>query len=429
MMYNRNNIDKNGETGDMAIKSRYHERDKLDLQEEPEVKVAASEQITTAIAANVHSGSFLPAAGSIPYGYIRDARNGTYQIDDETFLVIRKIFTMRAGNESISAITAYLNGQGIPSPGKLRYIRGMTTDSRMKETQWTRATVRKILNDISYVGHRVHGRKKLDSMGQSKKLTASDEWTVIENAHPAIIPEELFNTVQAVNNGELDKYSKQERRSAVTKDYREVLRGKLFCADCGKAMIAKKSAAKPGSAAASFVYYECSSYYSDHRRCSHHYVREDAIVAELSAVLTERMEIVSDPLYRKTQIEPYKIELEKIQKVLLSIHKEKDAISERNMHFYEQYQERKISVDEFKQVASDNREQMYRLDMKERELTEKMSELNQRVNLVETWVKMVKEYGNTTSLSRDIKANLIDRITIHSGSKIRVKFHLDECLY
>lgn len=246
MMYNRNNIDKNGETGDMARKRRYPERDKIDLQEEPEVKVAASEQITTAIATKVHSGSFLPAAGSIPYGYIRDARNGTYQIDDETFLVIRKIFTMRAGNESISAITAYLNGQGIPSPGKLRYIRGMTTDSRMKETQWTRATVRKILNDISYVGHRVHGRKKLDSMGQSKKLTASDEWTVIENAHPAIIPEELFNTVQAVNNGELDKYSKQERRSAVTKDYREVLRGKLFCADCGKAMIAKKVRQNPG---------------------------------------------------------------------------------------------------------------------------------------------------------------------------------------
>jgi hypothetical protein len=122
------------------------------------------------------------------------------------------------------------------------------------------------------VGHRVHGRKKLDSMGQSKKLTASDEWTVIENAHPAIIPEELFNTVQAVNNGELDKYSKQERRSALIKDYRDVLRGKLFCADCGKPMIAKKSAAKPESATASFVYYECSNYYLDHTQCSHHYV-------------------------------------------------------------------------------------------------------------------------------------------------------------
>ena len=41
-----------------------------------------SQKIRSGIAARMKSGEFLPAAGSVPYGYIRNAAAGTYDVDE-----------------------------------------------------------------------------------------------------------------------------------------------------------------------------------------------------------------------------------------------------------------------------------------------------------------------------------------------------------
>ncbi len=187
-----------------------------------------SQIVKSAINDKISSGEFLPASGSIPYGYLRNADNNTYIIDDETHLVVRKIYSMRADNATISAIVKYLNEEGIPSPNKIRYLRGVIKDEKSSNSLWSRSTVRKILNDISYIGHRVHGRKQKETYNSPKKVTSSELWTIIKDAHPAIISQELFDKVQEVNLNEQDKLSKQEKRAEVEKDYRQVFREKYF---------------------------------------------------------------------------------------------------------------------------------------------------------------------------------------------------------
>ena len=246
-----------------------------------------SQIVKSAINDKISSGEFLPASGSIPYGYLRNADNNTYIIDDETYLVVRKIYSMRADNATISAIVKYLNEEGIPSPNKIRYLRGMIKDEKSSNSMWNRSTVRKILNDISYIGHRVHGRKQKETYNSPKKVTSSESWTIIKDAHPAIISQELFDKVQEVNRKEQDKLAKQEKRAEVEKDYRQVLRGKIFCADCGKPMIGKKSSAKVDSNKKNYIFYECSSYYSSKENCSTHYIREDTIVSEVASKLDD----------------------------------------------------------------------------------------------------------------------------------------------
>ncbi len=113
-------------------------------------------------------------AGSIPYGFLRDAVNITYKVDEETAPVVLKMYTMRSERASISAVTNYLNDEGVPSPGKLRYLRGMSSDEKLKDSKWSRSTVRKILTDIAYIGHRVHGTKQKETFHLPKKATDSD---------------------------------------------------------------------------------------------------------------------------------------------------------------------------------------------------------------------------------------------------------------
>ena len=93
------------------------------------------------------NGDFLPASGSIPYGYLRNSEKNTFDIDTETAPTVKRIFEMRAAGISINAICKELNKDGIFSPGKLRYERKMTDNPKFANALWSRKTVRKILKD------------------------------------------------------------------------------------------------------------------------------------------------------------------------------------------------------------------------------------------------------------------------------------------
>lgn len=377
-----------------------------------------SKKVKSAISAKVNSGEFLPAAGSIPYGYLRDAENNTYVIDDETYLVVRKIYSMRAERSAISAIVNYLNEKGVPSPSKIRYLRGLLKDEKYNNSQWNRTTVRKILNDIAYVGHRVHGRKQKESYNSTKKVTSSETWTIIKDAHPAIISQELFDRVQEINQEEQEKLSKQEKRAEVVKDYREVFRGKIVCADCGKPMLAKKSSAKEDSNKNSYVYYECSSYYLAHQNCTSHYIREDAIVFELVSRLERCAETVLSPVYRKNKVDVLKKELVCIRKQILDIRSEKEKLSQEFMRFFEQYNAEQISAEKFRKFTDANKEKMFSLDEKEQTFVAQMNQLDSEVDNIENYIKSFKTYQVTKNLDKAMLDAIIERISINKEKNI-----------
>ena len=151
-----------------------------------------SRKIRSGINAKIGAGDYIPSASSIPYGYIRNPEDITFDIDPETAPIVRKIFELRAEGMSLNGIAAVLNKEGHPSPGKLRYLRGITMSSRYVNANWIRGTIRKMLCDQVYIGNRVHGRVQSDKYGQKKSRRGEEEWYVVEQAHPAIIPTELF---------------------------------------------------------------------------------------------------------------------------------------------------------------------------------------------------------------------------------------------
>ena len=155
-----------------------------------------SQKIRSSISAKMNSGEYLPSSGSVPYGYLRNPQTITFDLDPETAGVVQRVFEMRAGGMKFNAIAKQLNEEGIPCPGKLRYLRGMTTSEKYKDALWIRGTIRKITNDPVYTGKRIHGRVKRDKVGQKKTRRTLDEWQFIENAHKAAVPQDLFEKVQ-----------------------------------------------------------------------------------------------------------------------------------------------------------------------------------------------------------------------------------------
>lgn len=80
-----------------------------------------------------------------------------------------------------------------------------------------------------------------------KKRRPMEEWKIIENAHPALVPKELFDQVQKVNLRELEKRRHYGQRNSAEEDYRDLFRGLVYCADCHSLMSAGR--AVPGRCA------------------------------------------------------------------------------------------------------------------------------------------------------------------------------------
>ena len=256
-----------------------------------------SKKIRSSISAKINSGEYLPSASSIPYGYIRNPEENTYDIDEETAPIVKRIFEMRANGVALNTIAKTLNEEGIPCPGKLRYIRGITKAEKYENALWIHGTLRKILMDQVYIGNRVHGRVKRDKLGMEKTRRSEEECQVIENAHNPIISKELFTAVQNAMNEATEKRRAYKKQDAPKEDHRDTLRSKVYCGDCGSMMRGSKGLgrAKENGERKAFVYYDCGKYVESGRVvCSAHYIRQEEIMDSLKNALDAQINAAID---------------------------------------------------------------------------------------------------------------------------------------
>lgn len=130
-----------------------------------------SRKIRSSIHAQMRSGTYLPSSGSIPYGYLRNAAAASYDIDEETAPVVRRIFTLRAEGVSFNAIAKQLNQEHIPSPAQLRYLRGMNSSAAYRDALWSRATIRKIVGSDVYIGNRTYGKVSRNHLNEKRSVS------------------------------------------------------------------------------------------------------------------------------------------------------------------------------------------------------------------------------------------------------------------
>ena len=68
-----------------------------------------SKKIRSSITSKMNSGEFLPPAGSIAYGYLRNPKENTYDIDPEAAKVVVRIYEMRSEGMKYNTIAKVLN--------------------------------------------------------------------------------------------------------------------------------------------------------------------------------------------------------------------------------------------------------------------------------------------------------------------------------
>lgn len=194
-----------------------------------------SQKITTSFEARKKQGQFM---GKYPvYGYLKDPENKNHLIvNPQTSGIVKRIFQMRDSGMALGAIASQLNEEGIPSPARYLWLKGLSKEERHKDSYWDRTNVKRLLTNKMYLGMLVYGKEKTSfAKGIKRQRVPESEWKYVPNAHEAIIDQELFDSVQR----KLES-AKQDflNMTGINEDYQpeNLFRGRIHCSDCGRAM-------------------------------------------------------------------------------------------------------------------------------------------------------------------------------------------------
>ena len=383
-----------------------------------------SRKIRSSIEILMKRGEFLLPSGSIPYGYLRDEKNNTYIIDEETAPIVQEIFKMKLQGVSDCEIIRTLNRKQIPSPGKIRYLRGMTKAEKYKDAVWVGSTLRKLLSNEVYLGHRVHGKVKRDCLGAEKKRRPQEEWEYVYNVHPALISEEDFQKIRQIKEKGREKQAQCNKHQKRSLEERRLLTGKIYCGDCGTLMGARKGNQRLTSKKSPRIFYQCDGYeYSGRTRCFNHYISQKDVLEKIKNAMNVQFKLIaeSDRVIKSIQDD---------KEEMLALHDKKrkeinDELTKMEMkkeRLLIDYNDDMVSNEEYRYIRQkyDDEEQKLRkiLDFAEKERRKQEKQLR----ITEEWVKLMKQFMPQKNIDRKLIEHLIDTIYVYGNKNVEIVF-------
>ena len=186
--------------------------------------------------------------GFAPYEY--QLVNGKLEINEEEAVAIRTIYEQYVNTDiGSNGISKYLENHGIR---KIQRQNG-------KNPLFDAHLVRLILKNPVYCGKIAYGRRKTEKVHGTRNeyhLVEQENFLLVDGLHEAIIPEDVWNAVQAKLIAQAKKY---EHVNKGKNERTHLLSGIVKCPICGAGMYGNKSIKykKDGTKYKDFFYYGC----------------------------------------------------------------------------------------------------------------------------------------------------------------------------
>ena len=378
-----------------------------------------SKKVKAVKRACAENGKFM---GTYPaYGYKRDNEDKHHLvIDEDTAPIVRRIFSMRATGMGFTGIAAQLNEEGIPSPGMLYYQRRGKADPRRVNHKWAGETVKHLIRNEVYIGNMVQGKTGTVSY-KNKKLISKpeDEWIRVEGTHEPIISQDVWDTVQSIDQ-------KRVRKNAASDGIRSVFTGIVYCAECGFKMRnhTEKFAYKDGSPGrySSFI---CGNYArSGKSACTIHTIYENVLEQIVLEDIREKARFAAhDPEQLTMQI--IRMKEQETRGRLTSCEQELKAVRARlaelerlMQNLYEDKCSGTIPQAVFQTL-------MRKYEAERAEKAGALPELERRLKAhmenrqdAGRWTEIIRQYTEITKLDESILFALVDRIEVGKARKI-----------
>lgn len=361
------------------------------------------------------NGEFI--ANYAPFGYKRNPENKhELVIDEYPAEVVKGIYEMFLQGYSPARIAAYLNAHGIIAPYEYKkqtsnYVSGFKGAG---ESKWNHVTIRRILTNTVYYGELAQGKRMTHSFKVKKVKTLDrEEWSVVENTHEAIIPKDVFETVQ--------KLLSRDTRVSSTEDTVQPLSGYVFCGDCGRAMC-RRNVKRAGK---TFHYYLCGGYKRKNGCTTHNISQEKLEQAVLISIekqiliLVEFEELMNDINSKNlaarkikridTLIEEKTLELEKCQNM--------------SMKLYDSFVDELITREEYRMMKEKFLVKMKEVDASIKALEAEQKEIMENAGESNSWISRFLKYKGLEKLTHEAVVAMIDRVDVYEDKRIQITFN------
>jgi DNA invertase Pin-like site-specific DNA recombinase len=348
-----------------------------------------------------------------PYGYQPSKDDPfVWDIDEPAAEVVREIFQMCINGMGPTIIAKALRERNLDIPDVYRRKKNGLPLPELKRphNHWTASVVASILDRREYIGTAITNRQTIKSYKDKTVIRKPiEEWTMFENAHPAITDHETFNTVQRIRDG---------RRRLTRLGDTGALNGRLFCKDCGCKLHIKRRSTGVKS---QYTYYICrrSRSYSDgHCDCTPHSIRKENIEELVLADIQRVFALAKDSERRFAELISKQSEKElakSIKKVKSEYAKAENRIKQLDdiiAQIYEDKVSGEISAGRFSKMLEKYETEQAELTAKINELLPLIEETEKQEISTDEFLRLVKAHTEIKELTTEIVNEFILRIEV-----------------
>ena len=364
-------------------------------------------------------GQFI--GGKPVYGYkMHPTEKNKIVIDEEVAPIVRRIFALALSGMSCRNIAALLNQEGVPTPAI--YAGLPVTRPGPYTGLWSSERISDMLQNETYIGNMVQGRSVKISY-KSKKCLKQDpaNWVVVEGTHEPLVDRETFQKVRMLVNS---------RRHTRSRTYDFLLKGLIFCHECGYplAVLNRKNAKGED-----VLYFVCRTYqrFTKAGVCTCHSIKEktvtDAVIAKVREVCQaylnpdELLPVAQEAVENAGKQSSLELELQALQSKI-------DSLTVNLDRMYTDRLSGLLPEADFQRIFS-------RIKLEREQLEEKRQELELRqkspVRSEDRARELVQRFIKTAGESREMLVSLIERVELTESKEVIIKFRfaqLDERL-
>lgn len=382
-----------------------------------------SKKVGTALDIRKREGKY--GGGVAPYGYKKSATvQGKYEVDEEAAEVVRYIFRLRKEGKGYCTIVKILNEKGIKSPSAYRFEKGIVKDARIKDVIWKTYAIMDMLCDEVYLGNMVRGKtRSAMHKGEKRHRVPKSEWIVVPGTHEPIIDRELFDAVQDVNNRRAQGHKKDLERAEERPRKGNILKGKLFCGDCGTAM-------GYNGDGKGYMNYHCRNYRENGAMGC---FKKNISALKLNRIILETIQVhiglflqYKGDIQARNSGEENKRKCKALEAEIQRLRMEKEQYQRKTNSLYLDYKEKLLTVQEY--FAFKDKYQMA-LAENEQAIREKLSDLTQLQEDYGDGFELAKEagkYAGQQQLTQEMVDALIERIDFFSKDRIHIIFRYED---
>ncbi len=348
---------------------------------------------------------------NLPFGYIKDKDDkDKWLIDEPAAIVVRKIFDLCANGFGPLQIAKRLRAEEILIPTAYYAQR----DGKLYERDpfnWDQKTVAGILERAEYLGHTVNFKTTSKNYKSKKRIQNPPEKQLIfKNTHPAIISDELFETVQKIREG--------KRRPTATGKM-SLLSGKVICADCKS----KLHYCTTNGFEARQDFFTCANYRSNMGSCSAHYIRNVTLCnmvfkhIKKMLVYVQQFEetFVRDQMERLDNAMAMSISKAKVD--VVTLRRRDEDLNTLFKRLYEDIVSGRITAERFDMLASEYEQEQKELKVKIAELEDLIEKGETQTKDLKQLLANVRKYTDPQELTAQMVNDLVDKIIVHAPDK------------